>query len=209
MYGRKIYGLCLSDQLLETAAFRRETRFAAPDKAAVHLIFIYLFISLNPPKLGKYMYNIYEQYQHNMITATTQSIHYNIRKSIKTTVLCCFGLFNCVPSVPRVTVILCWKGRIVMCDSALRLTRSKQMSLTCRMYSCSLCVNKLSIYLFISSRLNRGLRLPAMGQSRGSSAGQLHGECGTSSALVRRKWVEPRLAALMGPVYIRDRSFKG
>ena len=61
----------------------------------------------------------------------------------------------------------------------------------------------------LTSRLNRGLRLPAMGQSRGSSAGQLRGECGTSSALVRRKWVEPRLAALVGPVYIRDRSFKG
>ena len=57
--------------------------------------------------------------------------------------------------------------------------------------------------------LNRGLRLPARGESRGSSAGQLHGECGTSSALVRREWVEPRLAALVGPVYIRDRSFKG
>ena len=57
-----------------------------------------------------------------------------------------FGLFNCVPSVPRVTMILCWKGRIVMCDSALSLTRSKQMSLTCRMYSCITCVNKLSIY---------------------------------------------------------------
>ena len=25
----------------------------------------------------------------------------------------------------------------------------------------------------------------------------------------RRKWVEPRLTALVGPVYIRDRSFKG
>ena len=40
------------------------------------------------------------------------------------------------------------------------------------------------------------------------AAGQLCGECGRSSALVRRKWVEPRLAALVGPVYIRDRSFK-
>ena len=37
--------------------------------------------------------------------------------------------------------------------------------------------------------LNRGLRLPAMGESRGSSAGQLHGECGTSSALVRASLV--------------------
>ena len=61
----------------------------------------------------------------------------------------------------------------------------------------------------LTSRLNRGLRLPAMGQSRGSSAGQVRGECGTSSALVRRKCVEPRLAALVGLVYIRDRSFKG
>ena len=50
--------------------------------------------------------------------------------------------------------------------------------------------------------------LPAMGASRGSSAGQLRGECGTSSDRVRRKWVEPRLAALVGPAYIRDRSFK-
>ena len=48
--------------------------------------------------------------------------------------LCWFGLFNRVPSVPRVTMILYWKWRIVMRDTALRLTRSKQMSLTCRMY---------------------------------------------------------------------------
>ena len=53
-----------------------------------------------------------------------------------------------------------------------------------------------------TSRLNRGLRLPTMGQSHGSSADQLRGECGTGSALVRHKWVEPRLAALVGPVYI-------
>ena len=51
-----------------------------------------------------------------------------------------------------------------------------------------------------------GLHLPVMGESRGSSAGQLRGECGTSSALVRRKWVEPRLAALVGPEYVRDQS---
>ena len=43
------------------------------------------------------------------------------------------------------------------------------------------------------------------GESRGSSAGQLRGEYGTSSTLVRRKWGEPRLAALLGPVYIQDR----
>ena len=36
MYGRRIYGLCISAQLLETAALRRETRLAAPGKAAVH-----------------------------------------------------------------------------------------------------------------------------------------------------------------------------
>ena len=87
MYGRKIYSLCISAQLLETAALRRETRLAAPDKAPVHWLLDFL--------------------------------------------------------------------------------------------------------------------------SRGSSADQLRGECGTSSALVRRKWVEPRLAALVGPVYIRDWSFKG
>ena len=61
--------------------------------------------------------------------------------------LCCFGLFNCVPSFPRVTMILCWKWRIIMCDSVLSWTRSKQMSLTCRMYLCITCVNKLSTYL--------------------------------------------------------------
>ena len=36
MYGRRIYGLCISAQLLETAALRRETWLAAPDKAAGH-----------------------------------------------------------------------------------------------------------------------------------------------------------------------------
>ena len=96
MYGRRIYGLCISAQLLETMALRRETRLAAPGN-------------------------------------------------------------------PR----------------------------------------------FTDFSIEPRLASAAIGQSRGSSAGQLRGECGTSSALVRRKWVEPRLAALVGPVYIRDRSFKG
>ena len=34
------------------------------------------------------------------------------------------SLFNCVPVIPRGTkTAVCWKGRAVMCDSALRLTR--------------------------------------------------------------------------------------
>ena len=36
MYGRRIYRLCISAQLLETAALRWETRLAAPGKAAVY-----------------------------------------------------------------------------------------------------------------------------------------------------------------------------
>ena len=36
MYGRRIYGLCISALLLETAALRWETSLAAPGKAAVH-----------------------------------------------------------------------------------------------------------------------------------------------------------------------------
>ena len=43
--------------------------------------------------------------------------------------LWCFGLFNCVPVIPHVIMILCWKRHIVRCDSALGLTQSKQMSL--------------------------------------------------------------------------------
>ena len=39
MYGRMIYGSCISAQLLETAALRRETGLAAPGKAAVHWFF--------------------------------------------------------------------------------------------------------------------------------------------------------------------------
>ena len=39
MYGRRIYGLCISAQLLVTEALSRETRLAAPGKAAVHWLF--------------------------------------------------------------------------------------------------------------------------------------------------------------------------
>ena len=54
---------------------------------------------------------------------------------------CCFDFLNCVSDVPRITIILCWKARTVMCDSTLGLTRSKHMSLSCIMYSYVTCVN--------------------------------------------------------------------
>ena len=45
--------------------------------------------------------------------------------------------------------------------------------------------------------------------NRGSSARDTSGKGAGSAAQVRLKCVEPRFHALVGPVFIRDRHFKG